>query len=69
MKQSKIAAEEKISPVILNQILNGRRSVSRINTETAMKIAKILEWPLERVVKAKPFVLKKRFISLYECED
>ena len=66
LKQAKIASDNKISAVILNQVLNGRRDIRSVNSQTALKIASILGWPLEKVIRAKAVTLKKRFINLYE---
>lgn len=64
MKQTAIARKHKMDPTALSKALNGKYRV--IPTLTAIKLAKILEWPVEKVVKSPHTKLKARFYSLYE---
>lgn len=64
MKQTVVAKKYEMDPTALNRALNGRYKV--IPTMTAIKLAKVLDMPVEAVVGAPATQLKQRFYELHE---
>lgn len=68
MNQTKIAKQHELSPPVLNKVLMGATDVSMMPAVNALKIAAIMQWPLEKVLKSKAPALKKRYFQLYEFQ-
>ena len=66
MKQSEIATKYNISRDILNRTLNGKACVKKMTAENAVKLAKILDWDVDQLLRAKPISIKQRFFKLHE---
>jgi len=69
VKQSEIATKYQISRDILNRALNGKADVKRMTAENAVKLAKILDWEVDQLLRAKPISIKQRFFRLHELTE
>lgn len=68
MNQKEVAQKYKLSESDISNILGDKKSVGTMTLTKAVKVAEMLNWPIEKLARASTKAIRTQFFNLYKKE-